>query len=182
VQTGLGRSGKLWAIEHYGVAPDMLVTGKGLGGGLYPMGALILSKQAGAWLEEKGWGYVSTFGGSELGCRVAMKALDISASDMTRATVAANARHMRAGLDSLQQRYPYLNDIRQLGVIFGLGFDEEHGAMRMAVELYKVGLWAMFAGFDTRYLQFKLGLLADRAYCDEALGKMETALKQVQTR
>jgi acetylornithine/succinyldiaminopimelate/putrescine aminotransferase len=182
VQTGLGRSGKLWAIEHYGIAPDMLVTGKGLGGGLYPIGALVVSEEVGGWLKEKGWGYVSTFGGSELGCRVASKALDLSSANSTRENVAANAVYMRAGLDGLRDRYPYMNDIRQLGVIFGLGFDEEHGAIRMAQELYKAGLWAMFAGFNTRYLQFKLGLLAGRAYCDEALGKLETALKTVARR
>ena len=84
---------------------------------------------------------------------------------------------MRSGLDSLQDRYPYLTDIRQLGVIFGLGFDDASGGMRMTRSLYKTGLWAMFAGFDRRYLQFKLGLLVDKPYCDEALEKLETALK-----
>ena len=181
VQTGLGRSGKLWAIEHYGVVPDMLVTGKGLGGGLYPIGALVLSKEVGSWLHEQGWGYVSTFGGSELGCHVGLQALEMSASDAARDAVASNAAHMRAGLDALRERYSFLDDIRQLGVIFGLGFDDAHGAIRISAELYKVGLWAMFAGFDTRYLQFKLGLLADRAYCDEALGKLESALRVVQS-
>ncbi|MEK7248524.1 MAG: aspartate aminotransferase family protein, partial [Chloroflexota bacterium] len=71
----------------------------------------------------------------------------------------------------------FLSDIRQLGVIFGLGFDDPAGGMKMARALYKNGLWAMFAGFDRRYLQFKLGLLVDRPYCDEALEKLEAALK-----
>jgi acetylornithine/succinyldiaminopimelate/putrescine aminotransferase len=84
---------------------------------------------------------------------------------------------MRRGLDALQDRYPYLSDIRQLGIIFGLGFDDDAGGMRMARALYNTGLWAMFAGFDRRYLQFKLGLLVDKPYCDEALEKLEIALK-----
>jgi len=179
VQTGLGRSGKVWAIEHYDAEPDMLTTGKGLGGGLYPMGALVLSRKTGAWLHEKGWGYVSGFGGSEIGCLVGIEALKMSSSDETLANVATIGAHMRAGLDALAQRYPFMFDIRQLGVIFALGFDNDLGGMRMASALYESGLWAMFAGFDRRYLQFKLGLLADTAYCDEALERVETALKKV---
>ncbi len=179
VQAGMMRSGKLWAFEHYGFVPDMMVTGKGLGAGLYPIGALIMTRPVGAWLEENGWGYVSTFGGSELSCFVGIKALEITVSKSTRKNVADLAIYMRQGLDTLRAQYPFFCDIRQLGVIFALGFNADMGGMQMAAALYKEGLWAMFAGYDRRYLQFKLGLLADRAFCDEALGKLEAALKKV---
>jgi acetylornithine/succinyldiaminopimelate/putrescine aminotransferase len=179
VQTGLGRSGELWAIEKLGCVPDMLTTGKGLGGGLYPIGAVVMSKKVGEWLSERGWGYVSTFGGSELGCRVGVKALELYQAAETRERVRDNAVYMRAGLDTLAKRYPYLSDIRQLGVIFGLGFGDQGAAVRMSSLLYKNGLWAMFAGFDMRYIQFKLGLLVDHAYCDEALDKLEKTLREV---
>jgi acetylornithine/succinyldiaminopimelate/putrescine aminotransferase len=179
VQTGLGRSGSTWAIDALGAVPDMLVTGKGLGGGLYPIGCVSMTREVGRWLSENGWGYVSTFGGSEIGCRVASRVLDITTAPETAARVADNASYLRAGLDSLQDRYPFLCDIRQLGVIFGLGFAHDMGGMLMARTLFNHGLWAMFAGFDRRYLQFKLGLLVDHAYCDEALAKLEAALKDV---
>ncbi len=58
VQTGLGRTGPLWAITASGVIPDILVTGKGLSGGLYPIAATVLSERAGAWLETDGWSHV----------------------------------------------------------------------------------------------------------------------------
>jgi len=177
VQTGLGRSGSLWAIEALGAKPDMLITGKGLAGGLYPIGCVVMTRSAGEWLTQNGWGYVSTFGGAEIGCHIASRVLDLTIAPETTKAVKENAAYMRRGLDSLQDRYPFLSDIRQLGVIFGLGFDDPVGGMKMARVLYKNGLWAMFAGFDRRYLQFKLGLLVDRPYCDEALEKLETALK-----
>ncbi len=177
VQTGLGRSGSMWAIEKFGAQPDMLVTGKGIAGGLYPMGCLVMTREVGDWLNDNGWGYVSTFGGAEIGCHVASRALDIVIDSTTTEAVRENSAYMRSGLDSLQDRYPFLTDIRQLGVIFGLGFDNDLGGMLMTRSLYKTGLWAMFAGFDRRYLQFKLGLLVDKPYCDEALEKLETALK-----
>lgn len=179
VQTGLGRSGQMWAIEALGAQPDMLITGKGLGGGLYPIGCVVMTRQVGQWLTENGWGYVSTFGGAEIGCYIAARVLDLTVAPETTAAVQDNAAYLRRGLDSLQDRYPYLCDIRQLGVIFGLGFDDPVGGMKMARTLYQNGLWAMFAGFDRRYLQFKLGLLVDRPYCDEALEKLEAALKSV---
>ena len=178
VQTGLGRSGLLWAIEHFGAEPDMLTTGKGLGGGLYPIGALVVSREAAGWLHEDGWGYVSTFGGSEIGCRVAVTALDIATRPETIRRVEDNAAYMRTGLDELAERHLDLVEIRQLGVIFALRFRGEHGAFAMAAELYRNGLWAMPAAFEPSTLQFKLGLLVDRAYCDEALGKLDTALSE----
>ena len=71
VQTGLGRSGHLWAVETWGVKPDMLVCGKGLSAGLYPISALVMSEEVGGWLTDNGWGYVTTFGGAEPGSLVA---------------------------------------------------------------------------------------------------------------
>jgi len=177
VQTGLGRSGSMWAIEKFGAQPDMLITGKGIAGGLYPMGCLVMTREVGEWLNDNGWGYVSTFGGSEIGCHIASRALDITIAPATTEAVRENADYMRRGLDSLQDRYPFLSDIRQVGVIFGLGFDNDLGGMLMTRSLYKTGLWAMFAGFARRYLQFTLGLLVDKPYCDEALEKLEAALK-----
>jgi acetylornithine/succinyldiaminopimelate/putrescine aminotransferase len=65
VQTGLGRTGHVWGVDAYGVEPDLLITGKGLSGGLYPIAAVVMTREVGAWLHEKGWGHVTTFGGSE---------------------------------------------------------------------------------------------------------------------
>ena len=87
VQTGLGRTGRLWGVETFGVKPDILVTGKGLSGGIYPIAATVISDRAGGWLREYGWGHVSTFGGSELGCRVAETVLDITTRASTRESV-----------------------------------------------------------------------------------------------
>jgi len=179
VQTGLGRTGQLWAVETFGVQPDMLISGKGLGGGLYPIGVVVMTREVGAWLGERGWGYVSTFGGSELGCVVALRSLEISASEETARNVAEMSVHLEQGLGDIRSRHPFLCDVRQKGLIVGLGFDDPYGGLKMAAALYPLGLWAMLAGFDRRYLQFKAGLLVDRAFLDEALEKLETAIRRV---
>jgi putrescine aminotransferase len=179
VQTGLGRSGRLWAVESFGVQPDLLISGKGLGGGLYPVGVVVMTRHVGAWLGERGWGYVSTFGGSELGCVVALRGLELCASEETARNVAEMSEHLARGLSDLRSRHPFLCDVRQKGLIVGLGFDDPNGGLRMSAALYSLGLWAMFAGFDRRYLQWKPGLLVDRAFLDEALDKLESALRRV---
>jgi len=179
VQTGLGRTGYLWAVEGYGVEPDILVTSKGLSGGMYPIGATVLSRDVGKWLMENAWGHVSTFGGAEIGCYVAMKVLEIS----SRPDVLANAKkiseYLGNGFVEIQRRYPFLKEIRRSGLVMGLKFDHETGALMMCKKLYDEGIWAMFAGFDLSVLQCKPGLLIGEALCDEILERFETAIAKV---
>ncbi|MHB8085613.1 MAG: aminotransferase class III-fold pyridoxal phosphate-dependent enzyme, partial [Dehalococcoidia bacterium] len=78
VQTGLGRTGKLWGIEHFGVTPDIIVIGKGLSGGIYPMAATCFKRELESFFHQNPFIHVSTFGGAEVGCPVAMKVLEIS--------------------------------------------------------------------------------------------------------
>ncbi len=177
VQTGLGRSGHLWAVQAWGVEPDLLVTGKGLSGGLFPVSAVVMSEAVGGWLAENGWGYVSTFGGAEPGCVVASAVLDLVDTPETRAHVHAISEYLHAGLRDIQSRHDYLVRIHRLGLIMGLEFDHPNGGVHMMKALYDRGLWAIFAGFDASRLQFKAGLFVDRAYCDEALEKVEAAIR-----
>lgn len=181
VQTGLGRTGRLWGVDCWAVRPDILITGKCLSGGLYPVSAAVLSKEVGAWLAEDGWGYVSTFGGAEPGCAVGCQALQMCADPATLANVDVVARHMRHGLEDIRSRHPFLVEIRQQGVVMGLKFDHPHGGMQMTAALFQHGIWAMFAGFDRSVLQLKPGLLVDTSYCDEALQRIDDSLASLST-
>ena len=179
VQTGLGRTGRLWGVECFGVEPDILVTGKGLSGGLYPISAAALSRRVAGWLHEDGWGHTSTFGGAELGCRVAQKVLEITARPHVLDNVAAVSERLGEGLEAIRRRHPdWLLEIRRCGVVIGLRFAHERGAQLMTRHLYEAGLWAMFAGFDPSVLQFKAGLLVDGAFCDETLARFEDGMQR----
>jgi acetylornithine/succinyldiaminopimelate/putrescine aminotransferase len=179
IQTGLGRTGPLWAIEGYGVEPDILVTGKGLSGGLYPIAAAVLSERVAGWLDEDGWGHVSTFGGAEVGCRVARKVLEMTTRPAVAANVAALAGQIGEGLRALQARHPqWLLEIRQRGLVIGLRFAHSQGGMLMSKALHDAGLWAMFAGFEPAVLQFKPGLLLDAALAAEALERLEDGIRR----
>ena len=177
VQTGLGRSGSMWAVEALGGTPDILVTGKGLSGGLYPIAATLLSSSAGAWLEDDGWSNVSTFGGAELGCRVARAVLDITTRPETIAGVDALTRTFGDGLAALASKYPdWLVEVRQTGLIIGLRFANPMGGMLMTRACYEAGIWAMFAGFDRSVLQFKPGLLLSEAEAGTVLATLDAAI------
>jgi putrescine aminotransferase len=179
VQTGLGRTGHLWGVEAWNVVPDLLVTGKGLSGGLYPISALVMTREVGAWLAEQGWGYVSTFGGAELGCRVGSKVLEICRRPDSLANARRIAAHLAEGLETLRARHPFLRGVRQKGLVMGLECEGAGGAVQLSRALYQQGVWAMFSGFDPSVLQWKPGLLVDEAYCDLLLERLDAALSAV---
>jgi acetylornithine/succinyldiaminopimelate/putrescine aminotransferase len=178
VQTGLGRSGSLWAVEGFGVQPDVLVTGKGLSGGVYPIAAAVIASRVAGWLHEYGWGHVSTFGGSELGCRIAQKVLEITTRADVQANVARLIERFRSGLATIQARQPYLTEVRQSGLIIGLRVDHPDGGVYLQQELYELGVWAIASGFDQSVLQFKPGLLMDERMADLVLERLESALSR----
>jgi len=182
VQTGLGRTGQLWAVEGYGVEPDLLVTGKGLSGGVYPIAATVVSERVAGWLVDNGWGHVSTFGGSEIGCHVALKVLEI----LGRPGVLENAKAMSEllgqGLAEIGRRHPLLKEVRRNGLVMGLVLDHPLGGPLMTTAGYETGLWAFFAGFDRSVLQFKPGLLIDAEECGELLSLLEDAITLCESR
>lgn len=179
VQTGLMRTGKLWGIEHYGIEPDIIVTSKGFGGGIYPIAATVVSEKSGQWMHEDGFAHISTFGGSELGCIVAMKVLEISQRKEVIQNVDFVARYLRFGLETIKSKNPeFFTGIRQLGVVMGLEFSHPEGAKHVMRSLYKNGVWAIYSMLDPKVLQFKPGLLCDIDYCDELLNRCELSIRQ----
>ncbi|MGI9117026.1 MAG: aspartate aminotransferase family protein [Gaiellales bacterium] len=176
VQAGLGRTGDLWGVQTYGVEPDLLVTGKGLSGGIYPIAAAVMREEVAGWLHAYGWGHVSTFGGSELGCRVAAKVLEIT----QRPATTANVRHVidryEDGLAAIAAAEPYLVEVRQSGLVIGLRVDHPDGAIYLQQELYELGLWAIASGYDQSVLQFKPGLLLTDAEVDRSLELLAAGL------
>jgi len=177
VQTGLMRTGEMWGISNYGVEPDILVTAKGIGGGLYPLGCVVASERCAGWLREDGFGHMSTMGGAELGCLVALKVLKICQRPELRSMVHYIGGHVGRGLRRIQELYSdFFVGIRQSGVIFGLEFDHPQGAMYVMKALYENGVWAIFSTLDPRVLQFKVGLLMTRPLCDELLERVEVAV------
>ena len=179
VQTGLMRTGELWGITKHGIEPDIMVSGKGISGGMYPIAAVLVSERAAGWLNEDGFGHISTFGGAELGCIAGLKALEICSRPETRSMVHYISDFVGSGLRAIQATYPdWFIGIRQNGVVMGLEFAHPQGAKFVMKRLYENGVWAIFSTLDPRVLQFKPGILLKPEVAAELLDRVEVSIGQ----
>ena len=124
IQTGLGRTGRLFACEEENVCPDLLLLAKALGGGIYPIGACLSTAQA--YTKDFGDRHSSTFAANTPACRIGLKVLDILTRDDQALVrqVQENGRRLRQALEVLQQRYPkVLHSVRGRGLMLGLEFE-----------------------------------------------------------
>ena len=154
VQTGLGRTGTTWYFQQEEVVPDVVITGKGLGGGLYPVSAALLSANLETFFDEHPFAYVSTFGGAELGCAVAEAVLDEVLAPGFLARVEELGGRFEAGFAGM----PF--ELRRRGLTMGLRFDgDDEGGVMAAKRLIDAGVFAVFAEHDHRVTQFKPPLI-----------------------
>ena len=124
VQTGLGRTGSPWYYQQEQAEPDIVITGKGLGGGLYPVSAALISEELEGFFDQRPFAYVSTFGGSELGCVTANAVMtEISRPEFID-RVRALGERFETGFDGL----PF--ELRRRGLTMGLSFDGAGGRGR----------------------------------------------------
>jgi putrescine aminotransferase len=178
VQTGLMRTGEMWGWQAYGVQPDIMVTAKGLSGGLYPISAALLNEKAGGWLHEDGTAHMSTTGGAELGCIVAHKVIEMLLRPEMKANVAAVTSFMHKAMAEMRARHSDIfTGVRQKGVILGLEFGESgENAVAISRALYENGVWAIFSSLDKRVLQWKPGVLLTPELCTEIMERFDAAM------
>lgn len=148
VQTGLGRTGTIWCHTQDGLSPDIVLTGKGLSGGVYPMAATMMTRRLHDFFLKHPFIHISTFGGAELGCVAALATLDVIQAEGFLEHVHEVARRLGQELAGL----PFA--IRQRGLMMGLVFPMERGGMFASKLLYDAGIFAVYANNDTRVLQF----------------------------
>ena len=169
VQTGLGRTGRMWGYEHEGVVPDAVVTGKGLSGGVYPITATLVTRELSALFDEDPFIHISTFGGSELGCAAALAMLDVVEAPGFLERVEVLGRRFEEGLAGL----PFA--VRRRGLMMGLAFPFEQGGLVAAKLLFEHGVFAVYAGHDTAVLQFLPPLVTSDAEADEVVALVRKA-------
>ena len=154
VQTGLGRCGDVWGINTYGVVPDIIVTGKGLSGGIYPMSATLYREHLNPFLHANPFIHVSTFGGAELGCFVALEVLNMLEEPGFLEHVRQMADLFREGFTRLQEKHPeVLVGIRQRGLMMGLKLANATCGPAMTQLGFRAGLLTVYANHDPSVLQ-----------------------------
>jgi acetylornithine/N-succinyldiaminopimelate aminotransferase len=173
VQTGVGRTGKLWAHEHEAVRPDVFTIAKGLAGGV-PIGAMLCTEEV-----SKGFvpgAHASTFGGNPLACRAALAVLDVVEKEGLIAHVERVGAHLRSEVDALSARVPGLTGARGRGLLAGVGVDPSVIDRAAIIDrCRKLGLLITQAGPDA--LRFTPPYIVSRSHVDDAVATLERALK-----
>ena len=178
VQTGLGRTGKLWGIEHFDTVPDIIVIGKGLSGGIYPMSATCFRKELEGFFHQNPFIHVSTFGGAEVGCPVATAVLEESSNPGFLAHVYELARIFKDGFIELKKKRPnILVGLRQLGLMMGIEMVNDSCGPIMTKACYDHGILAIYANNDKRVCQLLPPLIIENKLAYEIIDRIDAALK-----
>jgi len=130
IQTGVGRTGKMWAADHYGVEPDVILTAKGLGSGL-PIGAIVAKESVMTWPRGS---HGSTFGGNPVACAAALATLELVEDGLAGNAVKMGER-LLAGLKKLQAKHDRIGDVRGVGLFIGVEFVTDRKTKEPAAEL-----------------------------------------------
>ena len=180
VQSGVGRTGKMWAIDHTGVVPDMVLTAKGLGSGM-PIGAIIATEEVTTW--KKG-AHGSTFGGNPVCVASALATLDLIEGGLMQNAAVMGDRLM-AGAKRLGEKYPAIGDVRGLGLMIGMEFVKDRASRTRNPELveqlvlraFQRGLLLLGAGPSA--LRFAPPLVVDEDDVDTGLGIIDEVLAEL---
>jgi 4-aminobutyrate aminotransferase len=173
VQCGMGRTGKMWAIEHDGVRPDIVVAGKGIASGL-PLGAMIAREDLMVW--ELG-AHGSTYGGSPVSCAAALATFDVLAEEDLLRNAASVGGVMLRGCRELQERHAGIADVRGVGLWIALQFADHETAAAVEIAAFRRGLLMLTCGDDAIRISPPLVFREDQATA--ALEILEEAVAEV---
>ncbi|MDZ7271579.1 MAG: aspartate aminotransferase family protein [candidate division KSB1 bacterium] len=181
VQTGLGRCGAMWGIDTYGVVPDILVTAKGLSGGIYPMSATIYREHLNPFFHQNPFIHISTFGGAEVGCHAALEVLAIVQEPGFLPHVRRMAELFARGLAELKQRHSaVLVEVRQRGLMMGLKLAHESLGPLLTLAGFRFGVLTIYANNDQSVNQLLPPLTIQESEVAEVLEGLDGMLTWVE--
>ncbi len=181
VQSGMGRTGRMFAVEHFGVQPDVITMAKGIASGL-PLGAATARAGIMDWPPGS---HASTFGGNPVACAAALTTIQLLRDALT-ANAATVGAHLLEGLRDLQRKHPMVGDVRGMGLMIGIELVRDRQTKERATterdeviqEAFQRGLLVLGAGRNVVRLSPPLVLTRDQAdialrILDEAIGAVE---------
>ncbi len=181
VQTGFGRTGKMFAMEHFGVEPDIVTVAKGIASGL-PLGAMIARKRLMTWPPGA---HASTFGGNPVACAAALATIRLLEEGLVENAARVGA-YMLQRLREMQERHPSMGDVRGLGLMIGVELVRDRQTKARAANLrdwvvqraFEKGLLLLGAGVNV--VRFMPPLIITEEIADEGLAIFEEALTEAE--
>jgi 4-aminobutyrate aminotransferase len=141
IQSGMGRTGKMWAIEHFGVEPDVLLTGKGIASGM-PLGAMVARADLMTWPMGA---HGSTYGGNPVSCAAALATIDLIEKELLSNAEQVGSQLMDA-LSGLRARQVLIKEVRGLGLMIGVDFESAESADAVEQASFRRGALVLRAG------------------------------------
>jgi 4-aminobutyrate aminotransferase len=180
IQTGMGRTGKMFAIEHWGVQPDIICLAKGIASGM-PLGAIVAGAHIMDWPPGS---HASTFGGNPVSCRAALETIALLEEGLME-NAAEMGRLMLERLTELKNQHELIGDVRGMGLMIGVELVKDRATKERAVEArdrviqacFRRGLLLLGCGENT--LRFSPPLLITREEVETALSIVDEALVEV---
>lgn len=177
VQSGMGRTGKMFACDHYGLKPDIITLAKGIGSGM-PMGACVARADLMDW---KPGAHASTFGGNPVALAASLKTIELLERELVANSAEVGA-YLQAGLRRLMDKHECIGDVRGLGMMLGVEFVEDKASRtpapelrdRVEVECYNRGLILLGAGHNT--IRWSPPLVLTKENADVALEIFDEAI------
>jgi 4-aminobutyrate aminotransferase len=181
VQSGMGRTGKMFAVEHFGVEPDIVATAKGIASGM-PLGVCTARAEIMTWPPGA---HASTFGGNPVSCAAALATIDLLKRELIRNAAEVGA-YLQAAVRGLMEKHPLIGDVRGKGLMIGIECVKDRATKARAVDerdavveaaFYK-GLLVLGAGKNT--IRLSPPLVLTKAQAETAVGVLDAAFGEVE--
>ena len=180
VQTGLGRTGKMFACEHWGVETDIMTLAKALGGGVMPIGAFTATPEV--WesvFRENPLMHTSTFGGNPLACRAAIAAINVTMRDDLPARAAKMGEKLISKLKAVREKHPKaLSDVRGMGLMIGVEFEHEDVGELVIGGLARRGVIVAYALNNPKVIRFEPPLIISEAEIEKVAVALDEAVAE----
>ncbi|MDR3691307.1 MAG: aspartate aminotransferase family protein [Fimbriimonas sp.] len=178
VQSGLGRTGKMWGCDHDGVAPDIMTLAKALGGGVMPLGAVVGTEAVWDAIYNKNpLSHTSTFGGNPLACAAGLAAIETLIEEGLVERSRAMGDLLKSGLQTVADKHGRLiAEVRGKGLMIGLEFAEDEVGELVVAQLLNHGVCVAYALNNPRVLRFEPPLIITEDQIDFAVNGFDNAL------
>jgi putrescine aminotransferase len=180
IQSGMGRTGKMFYCEYEGVTPDLLALGKAFGGGVMPIGAVVGNAKTWAKYIENPFLHTTTFGGNPLACSAAIATISVLLEEDLPGQAAAKGEYMIPRMNSLIAKYPdVLKEIRGMGLMIGMEFTGNDTGYEVAKELFSRNILISGTYINARVLRVEPPLTISYEQIDVFLKALEESLAAV---
>lgn len=183
IQTGIGRTGKNFACEHFGVVPDIMTLAKALGGGVMPIGAFIGTQKVWEAFAPNPLIHTSTFGGNPLACVAAKAALEVLVEEDLAVKSKELGNYLIGKLSDIKLRYSeYVADVRGIGLMIGVELAGEGIGGIVIPSMVKDGVTAIYTLNNPKVIRFEPPLVISKEQLDRVVDSFEKALDEVKTK